>query len=383
MVTPHFAPATGGLETYTYNLAVRLRDEYGWRVVVVTSGSLHAADVTETVDGLKVHRLGTQFRLSNTPLSFRWLSGLQTIVGTEKPSVVNAHAPVVGLLDLTARACGGAPLVVSYHAGSMLKRRLGYEDCLIWPYERFILPRTLGKAALITCSSDFVRFEFLSKWLNKTRTVTPAIDARLFPVSHSLAHNGSVVVVGGMKRGERHKGLQEALETVATLRHEVSQLSLTVIGDGEHRSRFEVMARRLGLEDIVTFTGTLASFEVAAELRKSNVFLLPTRNDSLPLVLLEAMASGLPIVATAVGGIPALVTPNDNGLLVEPGDRKGLSRALLRLLNDRALADKMHDRNARKVTESYSLQCQAEQFAALLESVLQQSTIYATTRRAR
>src|SRR5205823_1406500 len=99
------------------------------------------------------------------------------------------------------------------------------------------------------------------------------------------------------------KGWEHLLEAVALLERERDDFRLEIVGDGPRRGEYEAIRRRLGLEDRVLFSGWKTKDEVASLMRAADVFVLASRYDSNPCALIEALASGLPVVATAVGGI--------------------------------------------------------------------------------
>jgi glycosyltransferase involved in cell wall biosynthesis len=135
------------------------------------------------------------------------------------------------------------------------------------------------------------------------------------------------------------KGIQELLDATDKLRAEVPALRLLVVGDGAHRSPLEEQTRRLGLDDVAVFTGFRT--DVTALLRAADVSVLPSHHENMPYSVLEAMAVGLPVVATAVGGVPEVVVDGETGILVPPGDAGPLKEALASLLRDRAAASAM------------------------------------------
>jgi glycosyltransferase involved in cell wall biosynthesis len=108
---------------------------------------------------------------------------------------------------------------------------------------------------------------------------------------------------------------------------------------------YEDLTATKGLRDVTTFTGWLERSALAEAYRAAAVFALPSTNGSFPLVITEAMVTGLPVVSTPVGGISALVDDETDGLLVAPADInglvKGMSRALKRILKDKGLANRM------------------------------------------
>lgn len=137
------------------------------------------------------------------------------------------------------------------------------------------------------------------------------------------------------------KGVPVLLEALARLRADDPEVTLTLVGDGPERGWIEARIAALGLAGAVTVTGYLGQGEVAAELAGSDIFVLPSFAEGVPVVLMEAMATGLPVVTTRIAGIPELVEDGVSGLVVPPGDAAGLAGALATLLADPALRDRM------------------------------------------
>ncbi len=149
----------------------------------------------------------------------------------------------------------------------------------------------------------------------------------------AAARPNLIVFLGRMEQG---KGVFDLLEAVSALRPAVPDVRLVCAGDGE---RFAVAryAERLGIADAVKFTGWVGPSGKRALLESAAVFALPSYDAGLPVSLLEAMAAGVPVVASAVGGIPEVVADGVSGYLVAPGDKATLERLLRRLLTERGL----------------------------------------------
>lgn len=132
----------------------------------------------------------------------------------------------------------------------------------------------------------------------------------------------------------RHKGLHRVLRALSR----VPELPwhLVVVGDGPERGRCERRLSRWQMVDRATFLGRLPQAEVQRVLPAVDVLTLPSTQEGMPYVILEAMASGVPVVATAVYGIPEMVVDGETGLLVEPNDVAGLRAALVRLITQTA-----------------------------------------------
>jgi glycosyltransferase involved in cell wall biosynthesis len=367
VVTPYFPPLGGGLEIYAQSVATLLARQHGWRVVVVTSGSRRGGQTVTTEGSLVVYRLPRQFCLSNTPFSIRWVSQLRRIIKNEAPSVINAHGPVPGLADLAAAVAGQIPVVVTWHAGSMKKGR-PVADVAIRAYEEGPCRWLLHRADWIISSSDFVRDSFLAQRQSKCSTVTPGVDAVAF--TPAVRDNARVLFVGGLKKGDAHKGLDALLRAVAQLRVDRPEVVLEVVGEGDDRERYGAAAAALGIGDAVHFSGRLTGGELVSAYQRATVLGLPTRNDSFPMVLLEAMACAVPVVTTTVGSIPTIVDHGANGLLVAPDDHEALCWALDKIIADPVLAADMGQSGREKVARELGWERAAERFNSVLEAVV-------------
>jgi glycosyltransferase involved in cell wall biosynthesis len=161
---------------------------------------------------------------------------------------------------------------------------------------------------------------------------------------------GRVLCLGRLNKG---KGSYDLLEAAALA--PVASLELRLGGDGELEQVRE-RARELGIEDRVHVLGWLRDEAKARELASASVFVLASYNEGLPMSVLEAMAAGLPVVSTRVGGIPEAVSDGIEGYLIDPGDVAALADRLGRLASNPGLARQMGDAARRKVQAIYSAQ---------------------------
>jgi glycosyltransferase involved in cell wall biosynthesis len=368
MVTPYFPPGGGGLEQYVFRLAIQLQRRHNWRVVVATSGDRRIPDRWEIADGLTIYRLGYIFKISNTPLDPRWVRRLRSIIERENPDLVNAHLPVPGLADAMAHVVGTTPFVVTYHTNTMLKGKLHY-DIPIWLYERIIRHRILARAERIICSSTAVR-DFLEPYAGKCLVIPPAVDLAEFapgagPVGRRL------LFVGILSRSHSHKGLHFLLEALAEA--PCRRVCLDVVGDGDARSFYEEQCRRLGIGGRVRFHGRLSGTALVTRYKESYALVQPSTNDSFPATVVEAMACGLPVIASDVGGIPSLVRDGVTGRLVPPADVASLARAVEELFSDPATAIKRGQAGRALVESHLTVQEQADRTEAVFEEILERS----------
>lgn len=182
-------------------------------------------------------------------------------------------------------------------------------------------------------------------------------DDLLSPDSCPLTPAFTIGTVGRLAEVKRQDLLIEAFARLCGMR---PGLRLLLVGDGPEREALEGLVNRLGVADRVTFAGFQAHPEEF--LRQMDLFALPSRHEAMPLSLLEAWASGLPVVASAVGGIPAIVEHGKTGLLFPSGDCNALVESIQRILTDQGLAATLGERGRAEVLEKYSLERMAAEY---------------------
>jgi rhamnosyl/mannosyltransferase len=198
----------------------------------------------------------------------------------------------------------------------MAKGRL-VPDLAIAAYERLALPWMLGRAAAVICASDYVRNQFLAPWKSKSLTVSPGVDTMWFAPNDAPKVPGRVLFVGDFR--DPRKGLEVLIRAV----QQVPQAHLRVVGYGEAAA-----------SERVEYAGVVRGEDLVREYQSAQLLVLPstTSAESFGMVLVEAMACGLPVVASNIGGMPAVVHAGRDGLLVPPGDVPALAVAIRQLL---------------------------------------------------
>ena len=154
------------------------------------------------------------------------------------------------------------------------------------------------------------------------------------------------------------KGLPNLLEAVAIARDRGGDVRLRLAGQAtmpEHERELRDTVRRLGLETRVEFLGGLSPEALAAELARAAVFVLVSKQETLPVAILEAMAAGKPVVASPVGGIPRVVLDGETGFLVPHGDPSALADHILRLLADPELRRRLGSNARRAARDRFTL----------------------------
>jgi glycosyltransferase involved in cell wall biosynthesis len=316
----------------------------------------------------RIYRIPFKMRISNTPIGVHWSRFLRDIIQREQIDVINAHAPVPLLADVAARCSGELPFVLTYHTGPMRNGRALYDlTCSI--YERYVLSATARRADQIICSSDYVAESFHNLFVGKATTISPGVDTNLFQEGGRRDPN-LVLFVGSLEKWALYKGLPDLITAVSILHKDRPEVRLEVIGDGDGMADHIALCQQLGSAEIVTFAGRLDQVALAAAYQRASVLALPTYYDSFPTVLVEALSTGRPVVSTAVGGIPTLVSNGVDGVLLTPGDISALASTIGNLLEDQALATEMGRRGAEKVRSALSWNTQADRTSGVLEQAL-------------
>lgn len=221
------------------------------------------------------------------------------------------------------------PVVLHLHGGEFARF---YEDeC--GALRRRLVRLVLGRAACLIALTEHWR-AWLAGVTGHANVVCIPNPVRAQP---ALARRGRRHVVLFLGRIEDAKGMPELLRAFADLRGSVPDVELVCAGSGGIEAAAR-QAEALGIGGAVRFPGWVGEAEKRAWLARASVFVLPSRAEGLPMSLLEAMAAGVPVVASAVGGIPDVVKHGVNGLLVAPGDTLDLLRAMRRLLREPQLA---------------------------------------------
>lgn len=147
---------------------------------------------------------------------------------------------------------------------------------------------------------------------------------------------GDEPVIGIIARLSPEKGHNCLVEAMPAVLREFPLVKLIMVGDGREKQALKELVIRLGLEKNILFIHSV--MQTADILPALDIFVMPSLSEGLGISLLEAMATGLPVVGTRVGGIPSLIKDKENGLLVEPGDSSALAIAILELLKDKDMA---------------------------------------------
>lgn len=274
------------------------------------------------------------------------------------PDVLHAHFFLAGIPAVVLARAHRLPLVVTEQWSVFLP-----ED----PMELGTTLRagasfTYRNARLVLPVSSALEQGIRSAGLTARRfeVVPNVVDTSLFSPD-GTGRNSRLLTVGLLYDA---KGVDVLLQAISQL----PNVRLDVVGDGPRRDEYVALAQSLGVADRVTFHGLLPKTEVAKMMRQAELFVLASRYDNNPCVVIEAMASGLPVVATAVGGIPELID-HSNGRLAAPNDAEAFAAEMRAAVETIASYDRQAI--ARAAAEQYGLEPIGARLAEIYASLVQ------------
>lgn len=182
------------------------------------------------------------------------------------------------------------------------------------------------------------------------------------------AESNTLITVG---RFDFSKGYDVLIRAMALLREKFPNIHLNMIGDGPQKPELVRLVETLGVENHVTFAGKASHPDVLRQLASSCIMVHPTRMDNCPAVLIESLAVGTPVIASAVGGIPELIRNNIDGLLIEPESPELLSTAIQTVLENRELRNTFSSNARHQFFENFEITKGVEQQIAWLTSIVE------------
>jgi glycosyltransferase involved in cell wall biosynthesis len=260
---------------------------------------------------------------------------LVTLREMRHADMVYANWLGAGIVGAVANLFTGKPLVVSFRGDDGYLAR----DRRVW---RVLTRWVTDRASMIAPVSGELMHIIRQLGVPETKCHLPrfGVDTDMFHPAPAVAQAEGeeirLLFVGSLIK---RKGLHDLLEALSD--QALSQVRLTVVGEGPHAVTLAETADRLGLKGRIAWKGTLPPAEVARLMRSADMLCLPSYMEGRPNVVNEAMASGLPVIVTRIGGVPDMVREGETALLFEPGDVEGLRECLRRLTASRDLREKM------------------------------------------
>jgi glycosyltransferase involved in cell wall biosynthesis len=290
---------------------------------------------------------------------------LRRLIAAENPHVLHFHTSRAHAMSLWLGRHSRRRAVVTRRMDYPLRRGLRTELL----YNRAV-------AAVVAISED-VRRRLLAAGVRPERIslIHSAVEPSPEPPGPAarsgararlgLSDEATIGIVAAL---ERRKGHDVLLRALARLREAVPRACCLVCGDGSERASLERLADELGVRGLVRFLGEQR--QIADVLAALDVFVQPSRYEGLGVAVLEAMAAGLPVVASRVGGIPEAVQEGKTGLLVAKEEPEALAAAIAELLQDPARAARMGAEGRRRVLAEFSMEAMADRYERLYQDLI-------------
>ena len=325
--------------------------------------------------GVKVYKIPSLVRRIHLWLDLKALILLLAVIRNEKPTIVHTHTSKAGILGRLAAWLTRVPIVIQTphghvfygHFGPKLSRIfLGFEK-LAARYTDAIVALTGGEY------DDYLKYQVIDP--KKLTTIHSGVDIERFskvrvdPAAKKkeLGLDPDSPMVGTIGWLLPIKGPQYLLRAMASVWHSGCRSHLVFVGKGSMEGDLKTEALRLGLADRVHFLGWRE--DIPELLSLFDIFVLPSMNEGMGRVLVEAMAVGIPVVASRTGGIPDLVQHGKNGLLVTAGSETELAEAIQQLLSDPSRARAM-GRQGKLDCYRFSLDAMVKKIDRLYEDML-------------
>lgn len=299
----------------------------------------------------------------------------QRLLGNHRPLLIHAHFGVEGVYALPLAKRLKIPLITTFHGFDATLSTAALLCSPAWANYPLFRRRLARQGDFFLCASSFIRDQVLAMGFPEARTQVHYIGVDcasirprdLFEETPTILHVARLVEV---------KGTKYLIQALGKLARTHADVQLVIIGDGPLKRPLQTLARSLRLEDRVRFLGALPHAQVLAWMRKAAVLVLPSvrtatgRVEGLGMVLLEAAATGVPLIGSRVGGIPEGVIDGQTGFLVPERDADALARRLDDLLDDPATRHRIGNQARVLVERQFDIRRQTETLENFYDSVL-------------
>jgi glycosyltransferase involved in cell wall biosynthesis len=334
----------GGAQSYIASLLPAIAERFETTLAAHGYGPLSDAASAVGVHFVSLRHLRRALNPCQDALG---LVELVRLIRRRRPDILHASSSKAGVLGRVAAGLTGVPIRIFTVHGWAFAAYTGVPGRLYRWAERSMLPLT----SATICVAEYERLAGIAARAcraEQTVVIPNAVDVRALP---RVVPSGGVVELISVGRLREPKDFITLARALARLQH--GSFRASVVGDGPDRSKIEAELAQLGLSESVRLLGDRS--DVPQLLAQSDIFVCSSRSEGMPVSVLEAMAVGLPVVASAVGGVPEIVDDGRTGLLVAPGATAPLADALAGLIRDRALREHMGRSGREAALERYDL----------------------------
>ncbi len=331
-------PLYGGAERQMFLLAKNL-DRQKYQPIIVCRYSDALDDWIKQLDAAGLKTYVTKTRSKNSPAN---LIQLLKIISLEKPDLIHAQIwnPVASKFAFAAAKIKKIPLIITEHDPFALRgaRKLYKQVSLKIP----------AKIITVSQANQELMAELYSVHSKKITTIyngiekpiSPLSDQRKLQIRKTIFQAGpETIILFSAGTLHQRKGYKHLIAAYAKIAHKFENHKLIIAGEGPERESLQKLIQNLDLAKRVVLLGYQNN--VLELMQVADIFILPSLKEAFGLVILEAMQSGLPVIASQVGGIPEIITSEHLGILTKPADKNSMIKALTKALSDQALRNKL------------------------------------------
>jgi glycosyltransferase involved in cell wall biosynthesis len=326
--------------------------------------------------GVKVIPVPSLVRRIDPLHDLRALFSLWRLIMREKPVMIHTHTSKAGILGRWAAWLARVPIIVHTAHGHVFYGHFGPLASTFFVLLERLMALITDRLIALTQGerNDYIKSSVSRP--DRILTIHSGVEiddylntkVNIEEKKRSLGLNQEGLVVGTVGWLLPIKGPMHLLNAMESVWMDYPEATLIFVGKGDLEAELRSKAWQMGVSDRVKFLGWRD--DIPEIMKILDVFVLPSLNEGMGRVLVEAMAAGKPVVASRVGGIPDLVKPGQNGFLVEPGDENGLSAAIEKLLTDKSMRDEM-GKKGREMCQDFSVEKMIEKINVLYTSLLQ------------
>lgn len=346
----------GGAQRYVFDLASRLPSDQFESVVVHGEGALLPEKLTAAgIRTIRIESLGRDVHMFKDVVAFK---NLLSIFETEQPDIVHLNGSKIGGIGALAARVGNVPKIMfTGHGWAWNEDRSFFSKALITLVHWLTIQMCHHTIAVSKeTKRQIMRLPFISD--EKIVVIPNGIAEIDFEEKHAarskIGGGSEKVWIGTIAELHKNKGLDILIEAFSRLDVELLNVGLYIIGGGEEKKALEVLAREKGVEHRVRFVGFVPA--AAMLLKAFDIFVLPSRTEAFPYVILEAGLAQLPVIASSVGGIPEVIIHRETGLLFPSGDIAELTRNITRLMTDTALVAEISQGIRKEVENKFTIE---------------------------
>jgi len=351
----------GGVETGTVDLANWLTRN-GHKAIVVSGGGRLVKQLENA--GIKHYQIpvGRKSPFSILPT----IRALKEVVRKENIHIVHARSRVPALIAFFVSRATKAVFITTAH---------GY-------YKRHLLSSVMGWGRFVIVASNVMARHMMENFnvpFDRIKLVPRGVDLNKYPFIERDLHKSATNTIGIISRITPLKGHAYFLKSIASISRKITHLKVLVVGDApkgkeKYKDDLKLLSRRLGIANIVEFIGS--SDKIADIFKKLDALVLASIvPEGFGRVVIEAQASGVPVIATKVGGVVDIIEDGSNGILVYPKDPTSLADGILRVLQDKQLVGRLTKEARKSVEEKFTLEKMCRDTFSIYEEAISTQNI--------